>query len=122
MILADQTMPLAPDEREAIALVARYHRKALPKPTHRVYADLSEDRRCIVEQLAAILRLADGLDRSHTDAVEGIEIKMKDEQIRLVCRTRGPAEDELHFGKAKADLLEQVFGRGVKLSSTLIKR
>lgn len=121
MILDDRTLPLTPDERAAIALVARYHRKALPKPTHTVYADLPEDRKSVVDKLAAILRLADGLDRSHTDAVEEIEVTLEVEQIHLVCHTHGPAEDELHFGKTKADLLEQVFGRDVKLSKTLIK-
>src|SRR5688500_10561365 len=63
-----------PEEIEVIALVARYHRQATPKKSHDGYGDLSGSRRRAVKTLAAIVRLAEGLDRSHAQAIAGIDL------------------------------------------------
>ena len=60
-----------PDEIETIALVARYHRRATPKRRHDDFGDLPAPRRRTVRTLAAILRLAESLDRSHAQTVIG---------------------------------------------------
>lgn len=63
-------------EQQIIALIARYHRGALPKERHTEFAALAPDEQKIVWQLGGILRLAEALDRSH------------DKRIRTVkCRT-----------------------------------
>lgn len=121
MILTDRTLPLTPDERAAVALIARYHRKSLPDRTHPVYCDLAEPQRKVVDTVGAILRLADGLDRSHTNAVEAIDISLGDKQVLITCQTHGPADEELHYGKTKADLFERVFNCTVQLTGGLIK-
>jgi exopolyphosphatase/guanosine-5'-triphosphate,3'-diphosphate pyrophosphatase len=53
-----------PQEIEIIALLARYHRQATPKKTHDGYGASRKPPRT-VRTLAAMLRLAEGLDRSH---------------------------------------------------------
>src|SRR2546427_5916351 len=53
-----------PDEVTVIALVARYHRKAMPEMTHVEFAALPGTHRRLVQHLAALLRLADALDRN----------------------------------------------------------
>src|SRR5437867_1020522 len=63
-----------PDEIEAIALVARYHRQATPKRRHDGFVDLRRRSRRTVRTLAAILRLAESLDRSHAQTVMGLEL------------------------------------------------
>ncbi|WP_084050732.1 Ppx/GppA phosphatase family protein [Deinococcus hopiensis] len=55
----------APREIELVAQLARYHRRGGPKPTHPEYAALPPADRGLVSRLAAVLRVADGLDRSH---------------------------------------------------------
>ncbi|NQU40433.1 MAG: exopolyphosphatase [Lentisphaerae bacterium] len=45
------------------ALVARYHRRAMPKPSHIDYMALNHGDRITVSKLAAILRVANALDR-----------------------------------------------------------
>ena len=57
-----------PEEIEIIALVARYHRQATPKKSHEGYGDLKGEQRRTVRTLSAMLRLAEGLDRSHAQA------------------------------------------------------
>ena len=62
-----------PAEAETIALIARYHRKSAPKKSHSDFSALSAKKRKAVRTLAAILRLAETLDRSHAQAVTGVE-------------------------------------------------
>lgn len=59
-----------------IANVARYHRRAEPSKRHSAYAALSARDRSTVRRLAAILRVADGLDRTHTQAVRGLRLEL----------------------------------------------
>ncbi len=61
----------SPREREIVANVARYHRKALPKPRHENFARLSGADQELVGKLGGILRLADGLDRPVTSTASG---------------------------------------------------
>ena len=100
-------------ERSIIGLIARYHRKALPKPKHRYMRDLAPQDRDAVEKLASILRIADGLDRTHTNAVSEINCRFDDKLIRIQGRSEGPAEAEIEAATRKADLMRRVFGREV---------
>ena len=65
-------------EREVriVANVARYHRGARPKMSHKGFAALDAGDREIVTMLGSMLRLADGLDRSHTDAVQDLDVRL----------------------------------------------
>lgn len=110
-ILDDTTLPLSQEERTIVALVARYHRKSLPDPSHPVYDGLSETQRGVVDRLAALLRMADGLDRSHSEAVASLSVTLNDTQVEIRCGAQGDIAEELLYGKAKADLFERVFGR-----------
>lgn len=115
VILSEPPLPFEPVERQIVALVARYHRKAVPSPRHPHYRNLGEaDQRC-VRVLAGILRVADGLDRSHENVVRRIRCEVTDRQIVMVCETRGPAETERFGALRKADLLEEAFGRRLAL-------
>src|SRR5205807_7017830 len=84
-----------PDEIETIALVARYHRQATPKRRHDGYRDLRRRTRRTVRTLAAILRLAESLDRSHAQTVTGLELHDRGDDDLLQLRTSGDAELEL---------------------------
>src|SRR5690349_6541905 len=70
-----------PGEVEVIALVARYHRQAEPKKSHEGYAELSRARRKAVRTLGAIVRLAEGLDRSHAQVVGGLDVSTRGETL-----------------------------------------
>src|SRR5437762_8299425 len=64
-----------PEEIDIIALVARYHRQATPKRSHDEFGQLRRRTRTTVRTLAAILRLAEGLDRSHGQTITGLDRK-----------------------------------------------
>jgi exopolyphosphatase / guanosine-5'-triphosphate,3'-diphosphate pyrophosphatase len=84
-----------PREIEVIALVARYHRQATPKKSHDGYGDLNGTLRNTVRVLSAIVRLAEGLDRSHAQALAGIDLFPRGDDYLARLRANGDAELEL---------------------------
>ena len=78
-----------PDEIETIALVARYHRQATPKKRHEGFGDFGRKRRQTIRTLAAILRLAESLDRSHSQTVAGVELHDRGDDGLLQIRIDG---------------------------------
>lgn len=105
-------------ELRIVAAVARYHRGALPKPKHEALAGLDKDERRRVSQLAALLRLADGLDRSRGQKVQSIEIGFEGPAVVITVGGREPLDAEVHGGLQKADLFEHVFGMPVEIRET----
>jgi exopolyphosphatase/guanosine-5'-triphosphate,3'-diphosphate pyrophosphatase len=88
MILDTPLLPLRPRERLLVALVARYHRKALPGLRHGHYARLSPRDRREVRRLAGLLRVADALDVNHDSAVERVACTggLAAERVRALAR------------------------------------
>lgn len=62
-------------EIELIAQVARYHRKSPPRKKHSEFAALERADQRRVRTLAAILRVAVGLDRNHAGQVTGVRCR-----------------------------------------------
>jgi exopolyphosphatase/guanosine-5'-triphosphate,3'-diphosphate pyrophosphatase len=104
-------LPLDDRERRLVSLVARYHRKALPSPSHEEYAALEEADRRRVDVLGGIVRVADGLDRSHLNAVQGVRCEVSPEAIRIRCLADGPAATEVAKATQKGDLLQRALER-----------
>ncbi len=101
-----------------IANIARYHTKAIPKPSHEMFAALSEANQEIVCKLAAILRVADGLDRSHEAIVQGLQCRREDDQFKLTLFCRGRLGAEQYGFERKRDLFESVFGASIVITET----
>jgi exopolyphosphatase/guanosine-5'-triphosphate,3'-diphosphate pyrophosphatase len=97
------------------ALVARYHRRASPQPTHEGYAMLDRDERVAVAKMAAILRVADALDESRSQRIH--EIQTEREGDRLVISV--PMVEDLSMEnlalKQSGGLFEETFGTPVLL-------
>jgi exopolyphosphatase/guanosine-5'-triphosphate,3'-diphosphate pyrophosphatase len=104
------------EEREVLSLVARYYRKSRPKRAHADYGALPAKRRQAIRVLSAILRLADGLDRSHHQLVSGLRCIDEDGELPITVTTRGDAELEVWGARRKARPLERVLQRKVSLS------
>ncbi len=64
------------EQVEMIASVARYHRGAAPKESHEAWQFLLPNMKPIVQDLAAILRIAEALDRSHRQVIQDIRVMM----------------------------------------------
>jgi exopolyphosphatase / guanosine-5'-triphosphate,3'-diphosphate pyrophosphatase len=103
-----------PQEIEVMALVTRYHRQATPKKSHEGYADLPGPLRRTVRTLAAILRLAEGLDRSHSQPLSGVELMDRGDDALVQLRTGGDAELELWAATRHVIPFEQMLGKPVR--------
>ncbi len=103
-----------PREIEVIALIARYHRQATPKKSHEGYADLGGQLRRTVRTLAAIVRLAEGLDRSHAQTIAGIDLYPRGDDYLARLRAAGDAELELWAAHRHVAALEEVLGRPIR--------
>ncbi len=93
-----------------VALVSRYHRHSGPKLDHTAYAALPTDERIRVCKLAAILRVADALERTHNQRVSKIEIRRTARQMIVRIPGLEDASIERLAMDAKGDMFEQVFG------------
>lgn len=93
-----------------MALIARYHRKSLPKKKHLEYERLEPKDQETVRRLGGILRLSDGLDRRRSGLVEVVALKQ--DGLSFLVKLLG-TEDisvEIFGGNAKKDLFEKAFG------------
>jgi exopolyphosphatase/guanosine-5'-triphosphate,3'-diphosphate pyrophosphatase len=106
-----------PDEIDIMALVARYHRSARPKKSHEAYRNLPRSDRTRVRALAAILRLAEGFERSHAQVVSGLELQDRGRDYLLKVRVRGDAELELWAAHRQAAPFEALVGKPVYVTA-----
>lgn len=96
-----------------VALVSRYHRHSGPKTDHETYRSLGTDDRIRVNKLAAILRVADALERTHAQRVRKLTVRR--EPGKLILRLPGLADAAVEriAMESKADLFQHVFGLAV---------
>jgi exopolyphosphatase/guanosine-5'-triphosphate,3'-diphosphate pyrophosphatase len=103
----------SPKELRAIAAIPRYHRGSLPKARQEALHDLARQEREVVSRLAAILRLADGLDRSRGQRVDSLCIESQSSRLVLNLSGEASLAVEVHGAQRKADLFESVFNMRV---------
>ncbi|MDZ8120386.1 Ppx/GppA phosphatase family protein [Pontiella agarivorans] len=108
---------LGEEDIKLVALVARYHRRANPRPGHPGYGTLTRENRLAVNKLAAILRAADAFDRSHTQAIRDVKISVHEEEVVVETTRSGDFTAEKRALAGKAKLFEQVYGRTMVLRS-----
>lgn len=111
LILHADLLGVDPQEQVMIANVARYHRGPRPKKRHRNLSSLDKPTRVRIKRLAALLRIADGLDRGHVGAVASIRARWTARGIRLTILptpTAGSVRLEAWGASRKTSLLERV--------------
>jgi exopolyphosphatase / guanosine-5'-triphosphate,3'-diphosphate pyrophosphatase len=103
---------LEKQEQFLCALIARYHTKALPDASrHSQFSSLDPDRRELVEWLAGILRVADGLDSSHTGRIKKVTCEVEAKTIKVSLEAAGDCRMELEKACKKQELLIRKTGR-----------
>jgi len=97
-------------ERLMVACVARYHRKAHPKSSHKVYKDLTDADQQVVQKLAALVRIADGLDRSHAASTTHVRVTRDQETMCIHVGQRRTDTTAVWGAMRKRRLFEETFG------------
>ncbi len=99
-----------------VANVVRYHRGGTPSSGHTNYVSLRREHRMLVLKLAALLRVADALDRGHVQRVRSFQLEQGDEDVVLHCEYSGDISIEEYGLRLKGRLFEEVFGYGVTVT------
>jgi len=105
------------NEKELIANVARYHRKSHPKYKHEAFRRLNNEEQQIVNKLSAILRIADGLDRTHASLIADVVCRISPNSVRMLLKktNSSPIDLELWGAERKKGLFEETYSRKVFL-------
>jgi exopolyphosphatase/guanosine-5'-triphosphate,3'-diphosphate pyrophosphatase len=115
LIANAEVFGLTREEQEVVALVARYHRRGTPSPTHPEYVALPRRSRMVVNKLAAILRVADALDRGHGQQVRDFHVERTANELVIQVHNVPDLTLERRAMPAKADLFEEIYGLTVRL-------
>lgn len=102
-------------ERAIVACIARYHRRAHPSPQHRVYRDLNARDQGVVQRLSAVLRIADGLDRSHQSTVKNIVLEKEQGGYVLTVYQSPLCAEDVEGALRKSTLFEDVFQKRLRI-------
>jgi exopolyphosphatase/guanosine-5'-triphosphate,3'-diphosphate pyrophosphatase len=102
---------------QILANVARYHRGSPPKQKHENLRELSVEDRHRVAALAAILRLALALDRTHQQHVSEVRARVTGDGVAINVQGHGDADVDVWAAERKVELFEKVFGRKVTFSA-----
>jgi len=106
---------LAQKDIALVALVARYHRKSSPRPSHPEYRDLRAHDRIRVSKLAAILRIADALDRTHSSRIGEISVSIDKQKLHIELHGVTDASIERQAMLSKSNLFQDIYGLTVTL-------
>ncbi len=124
LIRNSEMLGFTENEKEIIANTARYHRKSHPKQKHEAFAKLSIDDQVVVRKLASILRIADGLDRTHSNAVKDVNCILNNGE--LVMKLESSASNNNHLeleiwgAESKKELFEETYGVKVRFEEKLL--
>jgi len=107
---------------ELVANVARYHRGAMPKRKHENLSRLSVEDQERVQRMAAILRLAGGLDRSRSQQVRDVTARIDKDRVVLAVVAEQEPQVDIWGAERRTELFEKVFGLPVAITWAGAKR
>lgn len=108
---------LADQERELVALVARYHRRGAPDRQQTDVEALSPGDFRMVRKLSTLLRVADALDRGHHQTVKDVRAQLRNGRVTVQLKAKAPVDLEVWDAQHEAALFRRVFGRKLELVS-----
>jgi exopolyphosphatase / guanosine-5'-triphosphate,3'-diphosphate pyrophosphatase len=106
----------APEEVALLAALARWHRRGEPRATDELgpLGPGGEER---LPMLTALLRIADGLDRSRSQAVDDIDVNVGPSLVLIRLSSDRDTELEQWGARRKRDLFEKVFNRELEVTA-----
>lgn len=113
-IKSDFEILISDEDREIVALLARYHRKAMPRQEHEEFAKLSMSEQEKLCKTASFLRIADALDYGHKGVIEKIDVFIHHSRVTLVCHSKENLSQEQSRVLSKGDLFERTFKKEIQ--------
>jgi exopolyphosphatase/guanosine-5'-triphosphate,3'-diphosphate pyrophosphatase len=110
IIANSEIFGLKRDELDIIGNVIRYHRGDPPSSGDIDYIALQREERILVLKMVAILRVADSLDRGHSQQVKLKAVEKKTETLALHTEGSRDLSLEVMGIERKGGLFQEVFG------------
>ena len=109
LILHSRLEAYRPEELAIVANVARYHRGAVPKNKHANFRKLRSTDQRRIRTMAAILRIAGGLDRSHDQNVQSVQVNHSNQEVELMVAAQSYPEVNLWAARRCTGMFEKIF-------------
>ena len=110
LILSSDILGFTEREKEVIANVSYYHSKGIPSSSHQNFQSLSTSDKITSAKLAALIRLADAIDRSHRQKAKLSDIRLNGTQLEVIITADEDYSLEEWTFEDKADFFEEVHG------------
>jgi exopolyphosphatase/guanosine-5'-triphosphate,3'-diphosphate pyrophosphatase len=119
IIMNSQLAGFSHDELLLLGNIVRYHRKSLPSKDHPYYAILTPEHKVMVKKLAAILRLADHLDKGHRSLVQKLVVECTPQTVHIHVHSDDDITPEIDAANKEKELFEDAFKVKVSLTPVL---
>jgi exopolyphosphatase / guanosine-5'-triphosphate,3'-diphosphate pyrophosphatase len=114
---------LTAEEIDIVASIARHHGGSRPRRKRdEVFAALPKRARRAVRWLSAMLRVAEGLDRSHYQLVRELHLRQRGDTLVIVADAGRHAQLELWAGRRRAMGLARLVGQAVTVMPAVSER
>jgi exopolyphosphatase / guanosine-5'-triphosphate,3'-diphosphate pyrophosphatase len=117
ILMNTEVFGLSTSERVFVALLARYHRRYNPEPNHPYFSDLTREERMILFKLAAILRVADALDRSHAQRIKSLHLRPEGNKLLILVPGIEDSTIEQIAIQSKCDIFREIYGYEIELTT-----
>jgi exopolyphosphatase/guanosine-5'-triphosphate,3'-diphosphate pyrophosphatase len=87
----------------------------MPEAKHAAFGAMTAKDQQLVSRLSGILRVADGLDRTHGQIVTAANVRFTRGAVRIEAHTTMDAADEVKAASKKSDLLARVMRTPVEI-------
>lgn len=109
IIMATEIIGLSHMEREIVANVVRYNHSPFVYYNNMQSKGLTEEAYLIIAKLTAILKVANGLDRSHKQKLKGVRATLKEEELILTLDSQEDIVLEKGLFAKRANFFKEVY-------------
>jgi exopolyphosphatase / guanosine-5'-triphosphate,3'-diphosphate pyrophosphatase len=122
-LVANSDLPGFTDkERLTIAALCRFHRKSMPQPRHSFFQLLDAESKRTVMCLEPLLRLADALDRGHTQKVHDLNLSPQNGSVNLLVQAEPDADLEIWAANEAGKTFREVYAKPISLQRAKSQR
>lgn len=108
IIRSAEILGLTHKEREMVAMVVTYNRKALD-PYEVVASAFTKKEYTVIVKLLAILKVANAMDRSHKQRLKHVKMNVRNDQLFISIEADDSISLEKGLFREKADFFQRVF-------------
>jgi exopolyphosphatase/guanosine-5'-triphosphate,3'-diphosphate pyrophosphatase len=105
------------DEKQFVAMLCRYHRKAMPSARHDDYQGMPAARQRAVMLLSPLLRIADAIDRSRDQRVSAIECEIRGNSFFLTLESNTDTNLEVWAVERAATEFRQAYQKPITVAA-----